>query len=66
MTLTFTRSHGGYVVRLDRNLLGLLLAPRPSESDWRYLTEHGDCMTAPTLCEAKRLAADCLLLDHAA
>jgi hypothetical protein len=48
MTITFSRSHGGYVVRLDRNLIGLLLAPRPHEQD------------------AKRLAADFLLLDHAA
>ena len=66
MTLTFTRSHGGYVVRLDRNLIGLLLAPRPHESDWRILTEHGDCAIAPTLQDAKRLAADFLILDHAA
>jgi hypothetical protein len=66
MSITFSRSHGGYVVRLNRNLIGLLLAPRPDERDWRILTEHGDCTTAPTLCEAKRLAADFLLLDHAA
>jgi hypothetical protein len=65
MTLTFTRSVGGYVVRLNRALCGMILAPLPTERDWRILTEHGECTTAPTLCEAKRLAADFLLLDHA-
>lgn len=64
MTLTFTHSLGGYVVRLNRALIGLILAPEPTERDWRILTEHGECATAPTLCEAKRLAADFLLLDH--
>ena len=29
------------------------------------LTEHGELATAPTLQDAKRLAADFLLLDHA-
>jgi len=66
MTITFTPSVGGFVVRLNRHLIGLLLAPRPHERDWRILTEHGECATAPTLCDAKRLAADFLLLDHAA
>jgi hypothetical protein len=66
MTITFSRSHGGYVVRLDRNLIGLLLAPRPHESEWRILTEYGECASAPTLQDAKRLAADFLILDYAA
>lgn len=66
MTLTFTRSLGGYVVRLNRALIGLILAPLPDDRDWRILTEHGEMATAPTLTEAKRLAADFLLLDHAA
>ena len=66
MTITFSRNHGGYIVRLDRTLIGLILAPRPDERDWRIITEHGDLSTAPTLLEAKRLAADYLLLDHAA
>lgn len=66
MTLTFSRSHGGYVVRLNRSLIGLILAPLPDERDWRILTEHGDLAVAPTLNEAKRLAADYLLQDHAA
>lgn len=65
MTLTFTRHMGGYVVRLNRALCGMILSPLPHESRWRILTEHGEMTTAPTLCEAKRLAADFLLLDHA-
>lgn len=65
MTLTFTRSLGGYVVRMNRTLIGLILNPLPHESQWRILTEHGDLAVAPTLQDAKRLAADFLLLDHA-
>ena len=65
MTLTFTRHLGGYVVRLNRSLCGMILTPLPTEREWRILTEHGEMTTAPTLCEAKRLAADFLLLDHA-
>lgn len=64
MSLTFTRSIGGYIIRLNRALIGLILYPLPAESDFRILTEHGEMTTAPTLCEAKRLAADFLLLDH--
>lgn len=66
MTLTFTRSLGGYVVRLNRALIGLILYPNPDETAYRILTEHGELATAPTLRDAKRLAADFLLLDHAA
>lgn len=66
MTLTFTHHLGGYVVRMNRTLRGLILAPLPDDRDWRILTEHGEMTTAPTLLEAKRLAADFLLLDHAA
>lgn len=66
MTLTFTRHLGGYVVRLNRALIGLILAPLPDDRDWRILTEHGELATAPTLNDAKRLCADFLLLDHAA
>jgi len=66
MTITFTRSLGGYVVRLNRALIGLILAPLPHERDWRILTQHGECASAPTPLDAKRLAADFLLLDHAA
>lgn len=65
MTLTFTRHIGGYVVRLNRSLCGMILAPLPHESSWRILTEHGEMAIAPTLQDAKRLAADFLLLDHA-
>lgn len=43
----------------------MTLTPLPTETDWRILTEHGDLATAPTLQDAKRLAADFLLLDHA-
>lgn len=66
MTLTFTHHLGGYVVRMNRTLRGLILAPLPDDRDWRILTEHGELATAPTLQDAKRLAADFLLLDHAA
>lgn len=66
MTLTFTRHLGGYVVRLNRALIGLILAPLPDDRDWRILTEHGDLATASTLNEAKRTVAEFLLLDHAA
>lgn len=66
MTLTFTRSLGGYVVRVNRALCGLILAPLPDDRDWRIVTEHGDLAIAPTLNDAKRLCADFLLLDHAA
>ena len=65
MSLTFTRSIGGYVIRLNRALIGLILHPLPAERNWRILTEHGDLAAAPTLNDAKRLAADFLLLDHA-
>lgn len=65
MSLTFTRSIGGYVIRLNRALIGLILYPLPSERSWRILTEHGDLAVAPTLNDAKRIAADFLLLDHA-
>jgi len=66
MSLTFTAHLGGYVVRMNRTICGLILTPLPTESDWRILTEHGELATAPTLQDAKRLAADFLLLDHAA
>jgi hypothetical protein len=66
MNITFSRYLGGYVVRLNRTLIGLILAPRADERDWRVITEHGDLSSAPTLQDAQRLAADYLLLDHAA
>lgn len=66
MTLTFTRSLGGYVIRFNRALIGLILDPLPNDRQWRILTEHGELATASTLTEAKCLAADSLLLDHAA
>lgn len=65
MTITFTRHLGGYVVRFNRALIGLILAPLPDSRDWRILTEHGEMAVAPTLQDAKRVAADFLLLDHA-
>lgn len=66
MSITFTPALGGYIVRLNRRLIGLILQPEPTERHWRIITEHGDGASAPTLCEAKRLAADFLLLDYAA
>lgn len=51
---------------LNRRLIGLILQPQPTERDWRIITEYGEGASAPTLCEAKRLAADFLLLDYAA
>lgn len=65
MSITFTPALGGYIVRLNRRLIGLILQPEPSERDWRIITEYGEGASAPTLCEAKRLAADFLLLDYA-
>jgi hypothetical protein len=64
MSLTFTQSIGGYIIRLNRALIGLILYPLPQEQEFRILTEHGEMATASTLCEAKRLAAEFLLLDH--
>ena len=65
MSISFTPSIGGYIIRLNRALIGLIMNPLPDESEWRILTEHGDLATAPTLQEAKRVAADFLILDHA-
>jgi hypothetical protein len=65
MTITFTAAMGGYVVRLNRALCGLILHPLPDEREWRIVTEHGELANAPTLLDAKRLCADFLLLDHA-
>ena len=65
MSITFTRSIGGYIVRLNRALIGLILFPLPDDREWRIVTEHGELATAPTLTDAKRLCADFLLLDHA-
>lgn len=65
MSITFTRSIGGYVIRLNRALIGLILYPLPAEKSWRVFTEHGEMATAATLLDAKRIAADFLLLDHA-
>ena len=65
MSITFSRHIGGYIVRLNRALVGMILHPLPDEQQWRILTEHGEMATAPTLQDAKRLAADFLLLDHA-
>lgn len=64
MSLTFTAAIGGYIIRLNRALIGLILYPLPAEQEFRIITEHGEMATAATLCEAKRLAAEFLLLDH--
>lgn len=65
MSISFTPTIGGYIVRLNRRLIGLILHPQPHESTWRIITEHGEMSTAPTLQDAKRIAADYLLMDHA-
>lgn len=65
MSISFTPSIGGYIIRLNRALIGLIMNPLPDESEWRIITEHGEMSTAPTLQDAKRIAADYLLLDHA-
>lgn len=65
MSITFTPSIGGVVIRLNRALIGLILQPRPDERQRRIITEHGESASADTLSEAKRLAADFLLLDYA-
>lgn len=65
MSITFSRHIGGYIVRLNRALVGMILHPLPDEQQWRIFTEHGEMATAPTLQDAKRVAADFLLLDHA-
>jgi hypothetical protein len=65
VSITFTRSIGGYIVRLNRALCGLILFPLPDDREWRIVTEHGEMATAETLTEAKCLCSEFLLLDHA-
>jgi hypothetical protein len=65
MSLTFTAALGGYIVRFNRALCGLILHPLPNEREWRIVTEHGEMATAETLTEAKCLCSEFLLLDHA-
>jgi hypothetical protein len=65
MSLTFTAALGGYIVRVNRALCGLILHPLPNEREWRIVTEHGEMATAETLTEAKCLCSEFLLLDHA-
>jgi hypothetical protein len=64
MSITFTRHVGGFVVRLNRALAGVIYLPRPDEVHWRFINSEGDCFVADTLNEIQRLASDMLLIDY--
>jgi hypothetical protein len=66
MSITFTRHIGGFVVRFNRALAGVIYLPRPDEQIWRFVNSEGDCFTADTLNDIQRLASDMLLIDCAA
>lgn len=65
MSITFTRYLGGFVVRLDRAIAGVIYLPRPDEQKWRFINSEGDCYVAETLNEAQRVASEMLLIDCA-
>lgn len=65
MSITFTRYLGGFVVRLNRAIAGVIYLPRPDEQEWRFINSEGDLFVADTLNEIQRVASDMLLIDCA-